>query len=318
MKKYNILIFTLFLLFSCENMETVVDLDVPKTPPVLVLNGILDTDRSVEVLISHSVGAFSQTIPSCINDANVMLYENNIFLDTLQVNLDSTMYYYFYHDGFFDSIPMHYYESDVMPNKDNNYKIEAHHANYPSISATTYIPDDIEVYNIDIDTLSSNEQIGFSFSFLDNPNMDNYYRLKLYSACTKEWEENGEIESYSFNGYMEMMSNDPSFPGGLPWDGYTFVGNKVVFSDALFNGVEKNIRLDIDASGFRYENCDTIRLQFSVFSSDTYSYYNSLTAHREEGLLNIFGGEVIPVYSNIENGLGSFISTNAQIIQIKP
>ena len=81
---------------------------------------------------------------------------------------------------------------------------------------------------------------------------------------------------------------------------------------------KKNIRLDIEAGGFRYDNCDTIRLQFSVFSSDTYSYYNSLTSHREKGVLNIFGGEVIPVYSNVENGLGSLISTNAQIIQINP
>ena len=318
MKKYHFLIFTVFLFFSCENMDTVVDLDVPETPSVLVLNALLDTDVSSQVLISHSVGAFSQDIPSCINDASVVLYENNIFLDTLQLNLDSTMYYYFYHDGFFDSIPMHYYQSNFIPNKDSNYRIEAHHTNYPSISATTYIPDDILVYDIDVDTLSTDEQIRFGFSFLDNPNMDNYYRLKLYSSCTKEWEEAGEIQSYSFNGYVEMMSNDPSFPGGLPWEGYTFTGNKVVFSDALFNGEEKNIRLDIDTNGFRYDDCDTIRLQFSVFSSDTYAYYNSLNNHSERGPLSIFGGEVIPVYSNVENGLGSLISTNAQIIQIKP
>ena len=319
MKKYNFLIFTLSLFFSCENMETVVDLEIPESQPVLVLNSLLDTDRPIQVLISHSVGAFSQNIPTCINDADVMLYENNIFLDTLKINLDSTMYHYFYHDGGFDSIPMHYYESNIIPNKDSNYRIDASHDNYPSISATTYIPNDIEIYDVQIDTLTHEDQIGFNFSFLDNPNMDNYYRLKLYSSCTKEWvdELTGEMQSYSFNGYVEMMSNDPSFPGGLPWNGYTFVGNKVVFSDALFNGEEKNIRLDIESS-FRYENCDTIRLQFSVFSADTYSYYNSLTDHRGNGALSIFGGEVIPVYSNVENGLGSLISTNAQIIQIKP
>ena len=63
MKKYNFLIFTLSLFFSCENMETVVDLEIPESQPVLVLNSLLDTDRPIQVLISHSVGAFSQNIP---------------------------------------------------------------------------------------------------------------------------------------------------------------------------------------------------------------------------------------------------------------
>ena len=154
MKKYNFLIFTLSLFFSCENMETVVDLEIPESQPVLVLNSLLDTDRPIQVLISHSVGAFSQNIPTCINDADVVLYENNIFLDTLKINLDSTMYHYFYHDGGFDSIPMHYYESNTIPNKDSNYRIDASHVNYPSISATTYIPNDIEIYEVQIDTLT--------------------------------------------------------------------------------------------------------------------------------------------------------------------
>ena len=159
------------------------------------------------------------------------------------------------------------------------------------------------------------------FSFTDDFNADNYYRLKLFSNCYKKWEnEYGEIEIYPYTrGYQEFASNDPSFPSnGIPWDGYTFSGRQVVFSDALFNGQEKNIRIDIINEGYEYADCDTISFQFSVFSSDTYSYYNSLDNHREKGPIGIFGGEVIPVYSNVENGLGSIISTNAQIIQIKP
>ena len=43
--------------------------------------------------------------------------------------------------------------------------------------------------------------------------------------------------------------------------------------------------------------------------------YNSLNNHRQIG---VFGGEVIPVYSYVENGLGSFMSINDQILQLKP
>ena len=58
-------------------------------------------------------------------------------------------------------------------------------------------------------------------------------------------------------GYQEFASNDPSFPSnGIPWDGYTFSGRKVIFSDALFNGQEKNIRIDIINEGYGYDDKD--------------------------------------------------------------
>ncbi|SVC61581.1 uncharacterized protein METZ01_LOCUS314435, partial [marine metagenome] len=46
--------------------------------------------------------------------------------------------------------------------------------------------------------------------------------------------------------------------------------------------------------------------------------YNSLGNHSEKGELGLFGGEVIPVYSNVENGLGVLISINAQQVYLKP
>ena len=85
----------IILLWSCENLETVVDLDIPEHKPVLVLNGILDTDTTVRLLISHSIGAFSNQVPSGVHDASVLIYENNIFIDSLMINNDNTIAYYY-------------------------------------------------------------------------------------------------------------------------------------------------------------------------------------------------------------------------------
>ena len=90
MKKITLSLLFSFLLFSCEDMETVVNLDIPPHTPVLVLNSIIDTDSEVRVLVSHSVGAFEQIIPSCITDAEVLLFENNQFVDTLMIDLINT------------------------------------------------------------------------------------------------------------------------------------------------------------------------------------------------------------------------------------
>ena len=299
-------------------METVIDLDIPPHEPVLVLNGLLDTDTNARVVISHSVGAFSNAIPSFINNANVLLYKDNQFIDSLLLDTTNLVYVNYYDNYTADSLAMYYYKSDYIPEKNTTYRIAVDHSDYPSISAETFIPDDITVYNIDVDTTSNENKIGLTFRFDDEPNQQNFYRLKLFTSCTKKWEdEYGYGYEWRFRGETEMMSNDPSFPSDIPFEGYTFTGSSVVFSDALFNGQQKTITLDV-ISDLKYADCDTIIIQFSTFSDDTYSYYNSLGDHREKGELSIFGGEVIPVYSNVENGLGVLISTNAQQIYLKP
>ena len=69
---------------------------------------------------------------------------------------------------------------------------------------------------------------------------------------------------------------------------------------------------------FKYSQCDTIKFIFSTFSDESYRYYNSLAEQRISGGLDIFGGEVVPVFTNINNGLGILLSKNAQEFNIKP
>ena len=38
---------------------------------MLVLNGRLDTDKEIKVLLSNSVGAFDNNRPTMVNDANI-------------------------------------------------------------------------------------------------------------------------------------------------------------------------------------------------------------------------------------------------------
>ena len=219
-------------------METIIDLDIPPHESVLVLNGLLDTDTNARVVVSHSVGAFSNAVPSFINNANVFLYKDNQFIDSLLPDMTNLVYVHYIDDNYnTDSLPMYYYTSDHIPDKDATYRVEVKHSDYTSISAETYIPDDIILYNIDVDTTSNAEKIGFTFSFDDNANHQNYYRLRLYGSCEKNYEKADDWD----RGYLVMKSNDPSFPGDIPWDGYTFIGHKVVFSDDLFNGQQKTI-----------------------------------------------------------------------------
>ena len=305
------------LFISCD-LDTVVDLEIPPHEPVLVLNGLLNTDTIAQVVVSNSVGAFSNSRPSFINDANVLLYKEGEFIDTLLPDLLNPVYVYNYDNSGIDSIPMYYYKNNYVPEKDITYKIDVNHLDYNSISAQTYIPSDVQLYNISVDTLSNEGRIGLTFSFDDDSETQNYYSLRLFSSCTKQYEdEYGYLQAWGFSGDTEFLSNDLSFPSDIPFDGFTFRGSSVLFTDALFNGQKKIINLDVETE-LSYAECDTVIIKFSTFSNDTYLYYNSLGEHIDNGELGLFGGEVVPVYSNVDNGLGALISRNTQRIFLKP
>ena len=130
-------------------METVIDLDIPPHNPVLVLNGLLDTDTNARVVVSHSAGAFSNAVPSFINNANVLLYKEDSLIGSLLPDMTNLVYVEYSDDnGNAGSLPMYYYKSDYIPEKDADYRVEVDHSNYNPISAETYIPDDIILYNI--------------------------------------------------------------------------------------------------------------------------------------------------------------------------
>jgi hypothetical protein len=325
MKNLNLLFLTSIICFhSCGELETVIDIDIPNHESVLVLNGRLDTDTNVQVLVSSSVGAFDNSNPSMVNDANVILFENGIEIETLTLDTDNT-YEMYLNDGNWRNdtyIDMNYYVSNYVPKEDKTYKIEVKHPNFNNIDASTYIPDDMFIYNLVIDSTSNSDKINFEFSFDDEANIENYYSISLKVSCSKVFEdEYGYFDMYNYGGRVEMNSNDPSFPSNS-FDfldgGYRFQGERAVFNDALFNGQEKRISVDVLTEEFKYSQCDTIKFIFSTFSDESYRYYNSLSEQRVSGELDIFGGEVVPVFTNINNGLGILLSKNAQEFNIKP
>ena len=103
---------------------------------------------------------------------------------------------------------MYYYKSNYIPSSGKTYKIVATHSNFNKIEASTYIPNNLEIYNFETDT-NSNEIVQFNFSFIDDISSRNYYGIELYASCSKTW----GYEEYQFSGNPTIHSNDPSFPG---------------------------------------------------------------------------------------------------------
>jgi hypothetical protein len=305
MKNLIFIILSATFLYSCDNLETVVDLDIPKHDPVLVVNSKLKADSKIKIFVSHSLGAFVTNSPSSIDDATVLLYEDNQFLDTLYADFSEPEYFNYSKNRRQDSVLVHFYKSDILTQTKQTYRLEVSHPLYPSVSASTTVPSGVE-----IEFLPTNNPLTIKFNFDDDPSQKNFYELKLMARFTQEYD--GELINY--NQRLEFASNDLSFPADFPFDGFTFYGSKVLFEDALFNGTKKEISIQIVDYETSVEKIDSVYLQFTELSSEAYSYQNSRNDQLDGGVAGIFGGEVIPVFSNVENGLGVFISVNTQKI----
>ena len=150
----SLILLSSFFLVSCD-METVIDLDIPHHESVLVLNGLLETDTNAQIVVSYSVGAFDNAMPAFINEANALLYKDNNFVDYLLPDTNLIDVYYMDDNYNTNSLPMYYYQSSYVPDKDATYRVEVSCPGYTSVSAETYIPSDVILYNIDIDTSSN-------------------------------------------------------------------------------------------------------------------------------------------------------------------
>ena len=73
---------------------------------------------------------------------------------------------------------MYYYKSNYIPYW-QNIQNSSYHSDFNKIEISTYIPNNLEIYNFETDT-NSNEIVQFNFSFIDDISSRNYYGIELY------------------------------------------------------------------------------------------------------------------------------------------
>ena len=314
----------LIFVFSCE---TVVELDIPSHDPLLVVNGIIETDSVVSIFITNSLGAFDQGEIKSIDDANVFLYENGSLVGQMfpdLENIDTLNLTEDYWWNYVGSAPIYKYKSEIIPQDDFTYSIEVNHPDYQSVYAETKVPSSLELTDLEIiDNTDGSDSIFYNatlkLSFLDNGSQNNYYRIRLYLETEGEdWnEDETDYEIVEKTYPLVLYSNDPSLSQGIPWDGYTFSGRTALFNDGMFNGQQKDISFDLEYKISQLQYGDKLFLQLTSFSEEGYNYFNSRELNLD-GFGGPFGSEPVPIFSNIENGIGVFGSGNSTYFPINP
>lgn len=292
-----------------------VDREVRDIAPQLVVTCFFTAGEPFRVYLSGSYSPFYGSGPQLVRGAEVKVYENGSYLGDLEFEV----LYYERADTITDGVSMEviltrfpvdscYTGSTVLPRVGHEYRLEVSAPGYKSVSATSRVPG-----VVGIDSLSKRLR-GYDFygtaveggcpvyylSFTDPPG-PNYYMVSMFGYNNKAY----GLRDYKMD--VSYSSDDPVI-GKFESDGNQFE-RLLAFPDLLFSGREYHLMLMVNegrpfSDGFYYKDTLEITLTLNNLSSD-FEYYVKSQLETDKYQGNPLR-EPIPIYTNVESGLGIF------------
>ena len=299
--KLLLLLSLVVLLISCTKQ---VDYLLENSKSVPVIQSIMLPDSIVTVYVSQSNSSFNNKY-SYVSDAKVLLYCNDVLVDTLQFNLQDKYY------------------SKVYPEAGKKYKVVVKMPNGNEVWGETTIPskpDSCYPFFITKVLVYEGDTYGdLEFTINDSPFVSNYYELLVFDTAYRS--------NRVYSNFWDIYEIDPVVLNEGDW-GYE--PYSIFFSDELFSGqrytFKCTIRTFINMNG-TVDHDAIIDKAATCLRNMSYSYYKyrkSYTRHiynagiQSDGVLNLlYIGDPSEMYSNVTGGLGIIASYNAIVEKIK-
>lgn len=282
--------------FSCQKL---LEIPIPNFENKMVVNGFITSDTTIQIRLS-TTSRLNTNETQLVDDANIVLKQNNVAVDTFKNSGDG------------------YYSTNVKVQKGITYKLEINHWHFGNISATTSIPQSININNISQEDfailLENNEFDGdvrlpanlFTFTIIDPANEKNYYELTIYTKQSFQDSLSNKIMILSPFSYMNEIIKE---------DILDYTPQVIVFSDSLFNGQSKKfdflyIPNWLGMWGTNNYTYGKYRLIYRIrsISKEMYLYRKWLIKHQYNQQSDDITKYADPVqmWTNINNGYGVF------------
>ena len=265
---------------GCDNLQTVIDVDLPPHEPKLVVNSVNEVGEKWKAYVSVSQAPLSNSDFVFLNDALVLLIDGETTLDTLTFNITKNRY-----------------ESSLIVNEGTNFEIRVSHSKYNTLNAVLYPFQKVLLKSIEELQNISSETTSLKFT-IDDPQSTNYYMINLKAYYSQDAFDTTDIGE---NYYAEMEkiyfdSDDPSLNKGQ------FSRGKVLFDDKLFNGTTKEFNLLFDS--YVSTKADSILLNLWSVDYAFYNYFTTKIIQSNTGNNPIFNSEPVNVYNSFldDNG----------------
>ena len=204
-----------------------------------------------------------------------------------------------------------YEDPGIIPDANKEYSIQVEAQDFKDVSSTANIPIPVPISSFDtLTTFYDNylENMEVKLEIRDPANEENYYRISCYAEAWYWDELAGEF--YYDKRNMWIWSDDPVIAGTEGENEIFDTGayNEFnIFNDDLFNGKSYRVKFYISPWELMSDNEEShFKLHFylETLSKDYFKYLKTRTEHNaNDG--NPFS-EPVPVFSNIENGIGFF------------
>ena len=265
---------------SCDNLQTVIDVDLPPHEPKLVVNSVNEVGEKWKAYVSVSQAPLSTNDFVFLNDALVILIDGETALDTLTYNATKNRY-----------------ESSLIVQEGTNFEIRVSHSKYNSINAALFPFQKVLLKSIEELQNISSETMSLKFT-IDDPQSNNYYMISLKAYYSQDAFDTTDIwvEYYSEMEKINFDSDDPSLNQGQ------FSRGKVLFDDKLFNGTTKEFNLLFDS--YVSTKADSILLNLWSVDYAFYNYFTTKIIQSNTGNNPIFNSEPVNVYNSFLDGDG--------------
>jgi hypothetical protein len=266
------------LLFGCE---LIVDIDVPFEHAQLTVNALFPNDSLWTAAVSLNRHVLNDSPFQKVENALVVLYQNNSPIDTLVHKKDGV------------------YRSDTgKPVAGIQYEIRVSAEKYESVAAHSYIPVSVPITSVETSpgrTTDGRSVTTFHLKFKDDPAVQNYYQIIMDVASEYIDQKTGLI--HTSRNHTGIESSDPTLQSeNMDWyDG-------IFLKDILFNG--KEVEVSFNNANGGYENSGWTIITLYTVSEDYYKY--KTTAQLQHNTSGDPFAQPVNVFNNIEHGFGIF------------
>ncbi len=287
--------------------ETIVDVDIPREPPKLVVNSTLHPDDYFRVHLTQSQYILKSDDYLVVPGATVEVFADGNYLTTLP-----------------DSANGNYISATYKPQLGKTYELRVSKAGFADASARVTLPKDTaRILGVKLDTVELSDfgytstYLRFSITLDDDEAADNFYQVSIFKeAYAYEMDYNTipptKLDSTLYREKLYIESRDP----GL--EEYQNYGAGIVFNDKLFNGREYEMRV-LSQDYYNGEEGNYPPTYYVVIASTSESYYlYELSTKLQYWVDGDPFAQPVIVYNNIVNGYGIFSAYNEVSYTVKP
>jgi hypothetical protein len=293
MKRLNIVysFVALIGLYGCSADLPIPTSDLPEFKQKLVVNSSVDNLNPISIKISNSAGAYTENLPQNYRQVKVSLRKANS-------SFDIPLVYDQFEEAFVASAP-------ATPGVTYDLLVTDTVNGMPAVNARCVLPEQV-----------LNKQIGY----VENGGID--MEGLTSDLLTLKWTDVAGANYYIVHFYYYSETANLFIPFDFELNDPTLSDPKTVklssggylFDDGLFNGQEKTLNV-VPPGGLVAGNTGPKYLiELRSVTDDYYRYHTTLQQYKDQDGVQQTGpfGSAIIVHSNINNGLGAFISSTLE------